>query len=145
MLSWVNSLEKMGIPTGLVSALFFLITGILITIPAMSLWASFTSMDTDIKGIEQHLPRLDSMMTKISKNQDINLYFMLELSMTQEFTSNSLVEMMQELGTNNPDALRVIIEKKKAVDQYQKDHLPHYKKRMFKQGDFEIRSEELTN
>ena len=145
MLSWVNILEKMGIPAGLVRALFFLTTGILVTIPTMSVWGTFTSMDNDIRGIEQHLPRLDSMIMKISNNQDINLYFMLELSKTQEFTSNSLVEMMQENAKDKPDALRMIIEKKKAVDQYQKDHLPHYKKRVFEQGDFKIMSEELTN
>jgi len=145
MLTWIKDLDKFGIPSGLVNALFFISIGALITIPSMAVWNTFTGLDARDDKFDTNIQRLDSLMTKISDNQDINLYFMLESSRTQEFTTNSLVEMMQEIGKENPDALRVIVEKKKAVDQYQKDHLPHYKKRMFKQGDFKIVSDELTN
>ncbi|MBR8535375.1 hypothetical protein KDU71_07370 [Carboxylicivirga sediminis] len=145
MLSWINSLEKFGVPVGLVRALFFIMTGALITIPSMKVWSTFTGLDARDDKFDHSIQQLDSTMTKISDNQDIILLFMLEASKSQEFTTNSMVEMMQELGREKPDALRVIIEKKKAVDQYQKDHLPHYKKRVFIQSEHRIVSEEITD
>ena len=144
MLNWINSLEKFGVHIGTVRALFFIVIGVLIAIPGLSVWQTFTGLNARDDKFDKHITRLDSMMTKMLSNQDVNLYFMLEVSETQEFTTNSIVEMMQELGREKPDALRVIIEKKKAVDQYQRDHLPHYKKHIFKKSDFQIVSEELT-
>ncbi len=126
----IEILNFIGMPKRLVVTIITLFIGFSIALSFIppylfikNLSAKVTNMETSVV---QKVDSIIGLVGQLDNTQQILIEYTIDSSKTAEYTTNQLVEILKEVAKE--ERVKIIIsEKKKAINQYQQDHLPHNK------------------
>ncbi len=124
----IEVLNFIGMPTKMAATILSIIIGFSLALAFIPPYMFIKNLSAKVEHMEtnvvQKVESLMSMVNTLDDTQQVLIEYTIDSSKTAEYTTNQLVEILKEVSSE--ERVKIIIsEKKKAIDQYQKDHLPH--------------------
>ncbi|MCW3784945.1 hypothetical protein [Plebeiibacterium sediminum] len=124
----IEVLNFIGMPPKMAVTLLSIIIGFSLALAILPPYMFIKDLSSKVENMETNVVhKVDSLLTMVNTlddTQQVLIEYTIDSSKTAEYTTNQLVEILKEVA--HEERVKIIIsEKKKAIDQYQQDHLPH--------------------